>query len=91
MTDCSRVKGSFAAIVVLQLTIFMTTGSAQQPAPAALPAALPDAPQVLNTLAGKIRVVPIKGLVYPWALAFLPNGNILVTEQIGRASCRERV
>ncbi len=25
--------------------------------------------------------MPIKGLVYPWALTFLPNGSILVTEQ----------
>ena len=37
-------------------------------------------PQVVNTSAGPVRVVPIKGLVYPWALTFLPNGSILVTE-----------
>jgi glucose/arabinose dehydrogenase len=29
-------------------------------------------------------VVPIKGLNRPWALAFLPNGDILVTEVQGR-------
>jgi len=32
----------------------------------------------------KIRVVPLRGFNYPYALAFLPNGNILVTERAGR-------
>src|ERR1700692_1523226 len=33
----------------------------------------------------KIRVVIVtKGLVHPWSLAFLPDGNILVTERPGR-------
>jgi len=45
------------------------------------PPTLPDAPQVVNSQTGRLRVVPIKGLVYPWALAFLPDGDILVTEQ----------
>jgi glucose/arabinose dehydrogenase len=57
-------------------------GWAQQPAPT-----LADTPQVVNSLAGRLRVVPIKGLVYPWALAFLPNGDMLVTEQ-NRTSLR---
>lgn len=46
-----------------------------------------DGPVVLNTTTGMIRVVPIRGLVYPWALAFLPNGDMLVTEQ-GRSTLR---
>jgi glucose/arabinose dehydrogenase len=52
----------------------------------------PDAPQVFsalgpnnNTPGQPFRVVPLaKGLVNPWSLAFLPNGDILVTEKPGR-------
>jgi glucose/arabinose dehydrogenase len=32
----------------------------------------------------KFRVVPLRGFNYPYALAFLPNRNILVTERAGR-------
>jgi glucose/arabinose dehydrogenase len=34
-----------------------------------------------------VKVSAIKGFVYPWALAFLPNGDMLVTEQ-GRNTLR---
>jgi aldose sugar dehydrogenase len=32
----------------------------------------------------KFRVVPLRGLKYPYALAFLPDGGILITERAGR-------
>jgi aldose sugar dehydrogenase len=32
----------------------------------------------------KFRVVPMRGLNHPYALAFLPNGNMLITERAGR-------
>ena len=42
---------------------------------------LPAGPEVREDSSGHpFRVVPIKGLSYPWALAFLPGGDILVTE-----------
>jgi len=45
----------------------------------------PDAAQESETLGPKIRVVPLyKGLVNPWSLAFLPNGDLLITEKPGR-------
>lgn len=79
---------------------YVSTGTAQLAIIAALslghavwaqtPANAPpllDGPVVLNTATGRVRVVPIRGFVYPWALAFLPNGDMLVTEQ-GRNTLR---
>ena len=48
------------------------------------PRGLPAEPQVFNANGQLIRVVAIEGLVRPWALANLPNGDILVTEREGR-------
>jgi glucose/arabinose dehydrogenase len=42
---------------------------------------MPDQPMVLQTAVAKVKVSAIKGFVYPWAMAFLPNGDLLVTEQ----------
>jgi glucose/arabinose dehydrogenase len=46
---------------------------------------LDDEPVVVATADGPIRVVPVvTGLSHPWSLAFLPNGDALVTERAGR-------
>jgi glucose/arabinose dehydrogenase len=48
--------------------------------------ALPEKPVVYDTAEGhKIRVVVVtKALSYPWSLAFLPDGSMLVTERTAR-------
>src|SRR5580658_6222610 len=47
---------------------------------------LPDHPVVFDTAEGQnIRVVVVtKALEYPWSMAFLPDGSMLVTERPGR-------
>jgi glucose/arabinose dehydrogenase len=46
---------------------------------------LADLPIVLDTgVQHQIRLVVTKGLNQPWSMAFLPDGNILVTERPGR-------
>ena len=45
---------------------------------------LSDEPRVFHTQEQTFRVVPLKGLVRPWSLAFLPNGDLLITEHGGR-------
>ena len=45
------------------------------------PRPLPNAPIVIDTAEARIRVTAIKGLSHPWSLAFLPNGDALVTER----------
>src|SRR5688572_21612846 len=45
----------------------------------------PPFPQVYETAELKIRVVKVAdGLANPWSLAWLPNGELLVTERAGR-------
>ncbi len=58
---------------------------AQAPFPRLQPLPVPDAPRDLDTIQQRIRVVPyVKGLAAPWSIAFLPNGDMLVTEKPGR-------
>src|ERR1700688_1613328 len=46
---------------------------------------LADGPIILDTgIQHQIRLVVTKGLNQPWSMAFLPDGNILITERPGR-------
>ena len=74
-------------IVMLLFAGWLTPSAGLVPQPATIQTLLSDTPRVLTSQGGRIRVVPIKGLVYPWALTFLPTGDMLVTEQ-GRNTLR---
>jgi aldose sugar dehydrogenase len=59
-------------------------GAVPAGATAGLPAADPNAP-VMQSAEHSFRVVTVaEGLVHPWSIAFLPGGDILVTERPGR-------
>jgi aldose sugar dehydrogenase len=60
-------------------------GRASLATAAALLLAAPAAAQVVRTEAESFRVVTVvERLEYPWSLAFLPDGRMLVTERGGR-------
>jgi glucose/arabinose dehydrogenase len=81
-------------IAVGSLAVLAVTGIHAQQAPALPPDTLPNEPLILDAstrgpsgrrIAGpKFRVVPMKGLSFPYALAFLPDGDMLITERAGR-------
>jgi glucose/arabinose dehydrogenase len=77
-------------IVALTMLVAAAAPAQQQrPAPPPIGAAhvaLGDGPFVIDTAEQhKIRVVVVtRGLSHPWSLAFLPGGNMLVTERGGR-------
>ncbi|HEY7173035.1 MAG TPA: PQQ-dependent sugar dehydrogenase [Vicinamibacterales bacterium] len=89
----------FSALLVVMLAAFADANAqqpaqagaaparpARQPGAAPLPAdadTLPDTLPDFSSAAHAFRVTPIKGLSRPFALAFLPDGNMLVTEREG--------
>jgi glucose/arabinose dehydrogenase len=74
------IKRLFLIVVLGTLSI---SSSAQQGGRNSPP--LPALPQTFETAIQRIRVSAIAtGLANPWSLAFLPNGDILVTERAGR-------
>lgn len=89
MTLIPSLTRASAATLVFALTA-AAAGGTQEPAQeqeSRLTLGLPDKPQVFMSSTGRIRVVPIRGLAYPWAIAFLPDGTMLVSEK-GRTTLR---
>jgi glucose/arabinose dehydrogenase len=84
---------SLAALAVLSLPLVAISLGAQQTVGPSL-APLPDAPITIDTsrrdpggrkIPGPVvRIVITKGLTRPYALAFLPDGGMLITERPGR-------
>ena len=67
---------------LLVFFIFAAAGHVLAQGPVSLPRqALPDGPLLVDTAEAQIRVTVMKGLSHPWSLAFLPNGDILITER----------
>jgi glucose/arabinose dehydrogenase len=74
----SRLFGFSALAIVIAGAVGSAQGSRSSPPPPALP-------QTFFSANLPIRVVPVvTGLSHPWSLAFLPDGNMLVTERDGR-------
>jgi glucose/arabinose dehydrogenase len=78
---CAPVLVACAVVAAVAIA----SGQAGMPAPAMPPRALPAGPLTFDTAeGGPITVTVMKGLANPWSLAFLPDGNMLVTERAGR-------
>jgi glucose/arabinose dehydrogenase len=77
---------SFVRCTVFILLGFVIVGHAQQPEIGVPVPPLGAGPFVIDTAEQhKIRVTVVtRGLSHPWAIAFLPDGNMLVTERPGR-------
>ncbi|MEW5916893.1 MAG: PQQ-dependent sugar dehydrogenase, partial [Gemmatimonadota bacterium] len=66
-------RRAFATVVVLGIFLSLAAGG------------LPAQPPVQRSTLHDYRVVPVaEGLINPWSMAFLPNGDMLVTERPGR-------
>jgi glucose/arabinose dehydrogenase len=73
-----RKSVGLAAAVLLATPVAQAQDSRASPP-------LPSFPQVYETADLKIRVVKVAdGLANPWSLAWLPNGDLLITERAGR-------
>jgi aldose sugar dehydrogenase len=84
--ETRMTSSSFIRYIALIFLGFVTVGRAQQPEVGAPVPPLDAGPFVFDTAEQhKIRVTVVtKGLSHPWAIAFLPDGNMLVTERPGR-------
>src|ERR1043166_10265369 len=77
---------SLAGVVMVTIVAAYAQQRGQGPRRGISVPPLGDGPFVFDTgEQHKIRVsVVTKGLSHPWSLAFLPDGNMLITERTGR-------
>jgi glucose/arabinose dehydrogenase len=81
--DGAAVAAAIATVAAVAMA-FATAGSARAQDARGSPT-LPTFPQVYETADQKIRVVELaEGLSNPWSMAWLPNGDLLITERAGR-------
>src|SRR5215467_15491957 len=88
------MKSAYMTIILVAVFSLVTTAQQSVPFRNNIPVAptglanrpLPKLPMEFDTAEGqRIRVVVVaKGLTYPWSLAFLPDGAMLVTERTGK-------
>ncbi len=91
MTTSGRTTCASILALAIASFLFVASGTAQQQNQQKQPVGVPvpplgNGPFVFDTAEQhKIRVsVVTKGLSHPWALAFLPDGSMLITERAGR-------
>ena len=48
------------------------------------PDAPPPLPEVISTIHGDLRAEQLASLEFPWGMALLPDGRVLITEKPGR-------
>jgi glucose/arabinose dehydrogenase len=78
MTKRTCILSGIVSLVLV--AVVANNRAAQNP-----PAASLQTPRVLDTAGQRIRITEIaKGLVTPWSIAFLPDGDLLVAELPGR-------
>jgi aldose sugar dehydrogenase len=84
--ETRMTSSSFISHIALIFLGVITVGRAQQPEIGVPVPPLGAGPFVFDTAEQhKVRVTVVtKGLSHPWAIAFLPDGNMLVTERPGR-------
>jgi aldose sugar dehydrogenase len=80
------VASLLAALVAQAQQPARTVNTGTTPKPINWPSPpLPDGPIPIETgIERNLQLVITKGLVQPWSMAFLPDGDILVTERPGR-------
>jgi aldose sugar dehydrogenase len=79
------MRNHVAIVVVYALTLATLSGQTRTPAPAMPARPLPAGPLTIDSAEqGQVKVRVLKGLSHPWSLAFMPDGNALVTERPGR-------
>jgi aldose sugar dehydrogenase len=81
---CNQIAALLLSIMMMSAftVAFAQGGGARPEAPQRM---MPAAPQVIDTVEHKIRVVRVAdGLSFPYGMTFLPDGGILITELEGR-------